>query len=99
MIQLGEFGVEPGGVDFGEAVVGPHLRIALQDAGAVLVDVPAYVDAEHLSVETVVKSEDSTASTAKGHAKHRRSWCRVGCEKLMVSKPRVRQHRLPATEE
>ena len=42
---------EPGGVYAGEAFGRLDLRVALQDACAVLVDVPAYVDAEHLATE------------------------------------------------
>ena len=44
-------GGEPGGVDLFEAVGRAYLRVALQDAGAVLIDVPAYVDAQHLAAE------------------------------------------------
>lgn len=45
------WGGEPGGVDLFEAVGRAYLRVALEDACAVLVDVPVYVDAEHLATE------------------------------------------------
>ena len=50
---------EPGGVDLCKAVFRTDLGVALEDAGAVLVDVPAYIDSEHLAVKGVHECQDS----------------------------------------
>ena len=38
---------EPFGVDHCEAVFRADVRVALKDAGAVLIDIPAYIDSGH----------------------------------------------------
>ena len=50
---------KPVGIDLFEAVGRTDLRIALEDAGTVLIDVPADVDSQHLSVETVHEGQDA----------------------------------------
>ena len=50
---------EPVGVDAGEAFGGFDLGVAVEDGFAVLVDVPAYVYAEHRAAEGVHKGEQA----------------------------------------
>jgi len=51
---------KPVGVDSCESVGWFDLWVALEDAGTVLIDIPAYVDSLHLAVEGVHEGKDTS---------------------------------------
>ena len=50
---------KPLGVDLCEAVFRADVRVALEDACAVLIDIPTDVDSQHLAVECIHEGDDA----------------------------------------
>ena len=58
-VSLLHYRTEPVGVDSCESVGWFYLRVALEDAGAVLIYVPTYVNSVHLTAEAVHECKDA----------------------------------------